>query len=70
MQRLGPGVKGWCHRRAAVAPLGARDDRGSDIGHLTHTHHNLIAAEFRRRFFAIASIWEMIGRPNFERCAR
>jgi hypothetical protein len=27
-----------------------------------HPHHNLIAAKFRRRFFAIASIWEMIGR--------
>ena len=28
-----------------------RWQRYYDIGHLTHTHRNLVAAEFRRRFF-------------------
>ena len=51
LQRLGPGVKGYVID-ALLSPLWAPEmAEVCNIGHLTRTHRNLIAAKFRRRFF-------------------
>ncbi|MGA8435410.1 MAG: hypothetical protein WB713_11600, partial [Methyloceanibacter sp.] len=74
LQRLGPGVKGSVIDGSCRPSGRQRWQRYFDIGYLMHTHHNLVPAKFRRRFFCHSvglTGWSRLAWENatlFEMC--